>query len=133
MSGTAIKISPDGDMEMLGVPAPGETLSWLYQNIGCDTVDVVGMPKDLDFWIDDNGLYAGSPEPNIVASLFALNFGVNLASPIMGTVMLTKHDGQGNTVGLDLAEAAAFLLTLRFMIADAMKDTEVINSEFSLN
>lgn len=135
MSGIAFKISPDGNMERLEVPEPGETLPWLYRNIGCNLVDVVGMPQDLDFWLDDEGLY---PEPNIMASLFALNFGVNLAAPIVGNVILAKHDGQGNTVGLDMAEAAAFLLTLKAMIADAnsamaMKDAGVTGSGFSLN
>ena len=138
MSGIAFKISPDGNLERLEVPGPGETLLWLYQNIECGMVDVIGMPQDLDFWFDDEGTFTENPEPNIMASLFALNFGVNLAAPIVGNVILAKHDGQGNTVGLDLAEAAAFLLTLKAMIADAtssmaLKDAGVISSEISLN
>lgn len=138
MPGIAFKISPDGNMERLNVPEPGKTLPWLYQTIGCNMVDVVGLPEDLDFWIDDEGNFAENPEPNIIATLFALNFGVNLTAPIVGTVVLAAHDEDGNTVGLDLAEAAAFLMTLKVMIAEAnsamaKKDAGFMTTEFSLN
>lgn len=134
----AIKIQPDGVLTRLDLPTDGTTLSWLYQEIGCDLVDCIGLPHGLDFWIDDEGLYSGA-QANLVASLFALMFGdLNLGHPIMGTVIVAKHDDDGNTIALDNAEYAAFLLTLRAMVREIMAATSkgspgVIATEISPN
>jgi hypothetical protein len=138
---SAMVITTDGDVKPAPVPA-SDTLHWLYEQIGCSTVDVLGLPHDQDMWVDDEGLINDSPV-NVLATLWARYFG-GLDVVIYGNVVLAKHDGQGATVDLDEREEMATMLTLLRIVdmaAEAMGDGPgkdesgqvVLASSYSLN
>ena len=105
----ALVLTTDGEVKPAPVPA-SDTLHWLYEQISCSLVDVVRLSKDLDMWIDDEGLINESPV-NILATLWARWFG-GLDVIIHGNAVLAKNDGQGNTVELGAQEVYAFMSTM---------------------
>lgn len=125
----ALVITTEGDVKPASVPSDQSAhLAWMYEQISCSMVDVVGMPHDLDFWIDDEGEIAGKPV-NVIATLWARYF-AGLDVILYGDVILAKHDGQGNTVDPSDRETTAFMLTMVKVIDMA---TGVLVSEISPN
>lgn len=97
----ARKINLDGSTEPLELPDGSEAgqLRYLYDAIGCTTVEVVqlvlpgpGRPG-LDMWIDEEGLCKESPL-NVAASLFAADL-TGYAYRIHGVVVLGSSDDMG--------------------------------------
>ena len=88
-------------------------LAWLYFNLGCHMVQVVtpqpgSIFADLaiDGWCDEEGLYV--PEPKLNGTVM-ITFGY---PQIVGNVLLTGNDDQGNTLPLDpdvITEISKFL------------------------
>lgn len=132
----ALVITTEGDVKPASVPSDQSAhLAWMYEQISCSTVDVVGMPHDLDFWIDDEGLITGKPV-NVIATLWARYFG-GLDVTLHGDVILAKHDSRGNTVDPSDREAVAFMVTMEKvldMAVESLPDVAVIEMpDISLN
>jgi len=76
------------------------TLDELYRLIQCRWVDVVALDKNVDMWIDDEGMYAND-EPNWATTTIAHAFGF-VAQPYFGTAVFTGGvDEDGNSTPLD--------------------------------
>lgn len=74
-------------------------LQTMYDNIGCDTVDVVRLPNNIDVWVDDEGLLKSG---NVVMDYLVKEnkeseeFSLQLA----GNALLLSYDNEGNSLGL---------------------------------
>ncbi|MDN5917933.1 MAG: DUF3846 domain-containing protein [Pseudonocardia sp.] len=110
---TALALTPSGNLFDVRLPreADGTTLKGLYATIDCDLVDVVGLTSTLDMWVDDEGLSNGA-EINWPATGLAGVYG-HTSQSYGGTVVLTEHDDEGNTVSLrpELRAAVVQVLT----------------------
>lgn len=85
----------------------GSTLQHFYAEIGCHTVDCVGLAADLDMWLDDEGLLVEEPRINHGATAIAAMYGKTF-QPYVGTVVFTGGvDDEGNTLGLDALQIKA--------------------------
>lgn len=117
----AIRITVDGGWSAVDMPE-GDTLHWLYGQIGCRYVDLVRLPDGLDMWIDDDGSFVDDGQNvNILAT--ALNLYMGNAHPALwGTMMITRHNGEGDTTGLDDEDVVMLNMVLRALrtrLADA--------------
>jgi hypothetical protein len=92
-----VTITPDGEVRDAELDADN-VLAGLYEQIGCDMVDLVRLTPTLDMWLDDEGLVTGQPV-NIVATWLARAFGWR-HQPYFGTVVLAEHDDAGDTVSI---------------------------------
>ncbi|MGH7919401.1 MAG: DUF3846 domain-containing protein [Candidatus Dormibacteraceae bacterium] len=84
----ALRLDPDGNLRRVALAADteGSHLRSMYQQIGCELVECVGLREDLDMWCDEEGKLNGSP-PNIGASLVLQRFGI--PDLIVGTALFT--------------------------------------------
>lgn len=90
----------DGTASAIQRPAHQDTLRWLYEQIGCHTVDVVQLTEALDMWLDDEGMLTADPQINWQATAVAGGFG-QLAQALYGNaVLLGGCDDEGNTLPL---------------------------------
>lgn len=96
---TLLKITPAGEIEVLSAMA-GHFLDAAYEAIDCRSVDVVQVSDTLDVWLDDEGLFAESPQVNYPVMVVVAAMGAPLVQPLVGTAVLARHDGMGNTVSL---------------------------------
>jgi hypothetical protein len=97
--GKAIRITVDGDWQAVDMP-DGDTLHWLYEQIGCRCVDLVRLDGELDMWLDDEGMYVNDGENvNMLATALNLAMG-NLHPALWGTMIITRHNGEGDTTSL---------------------------------
>lgn len=113
----AILITPDDHFAGTIIPFDNTVspnhLAWLYFTLGCHTVDVVTPQPGsmfaglaIDGWCDDEGLFVAYPQLNDTAMLA---FGY---PQLVGSVLLTGNDDQGNTLPLDpdvITEISKFL------------------------
>jgi hypothetical protein len=103
MAGTVIVITTEEKVRE--VPLKGDTLHFLYEQIGCSTVDCVRLADGLDMWVDDEGLYTS--EVNWLATMLAHTFGF-LGEAIYGDVVLADGNSEGETIAL--SDEALFAL-----------------------
>lgn len=120
--GKAIRITVDGDWSTVDMPGPGETLHWLYGQIGCTCVDLVRLDADLDMWLDDEGMYVNDGE-NVNLLATALNLAMGNGHPALwGTMVIARHDQMGDTTSLtdeDIKMLNAVLRVLKMRLAAA--------------
>lgn len=99
--GNVIIVKTDGTYTVKALEKP--SLEMMYREIGCDTVDLCRLEADIDMWMSDT--YGVQMEPiNISATMFNYAVGTQVLTPIRGTVFFAKHDGKGETIGLNLYE-----------------------------
>lgn len=117
----AIRITVDGDYAEIGMPE-GDTLHWLYDQIGCDCVDLVRLDPDLDMWLDDMGAYVNDGE-NVNTLATTLNLYKGNGHPALwGTAVITRHNQEGDTIGLtdgDVGELNGVLRHFKVRLVDA--------------
>ena len=46
-----------------------DNLDHMYQLLGCTMVEVIKVNKELDLWVDEEGLLSNNIKPNILASV----------------------------------------------------------------
>lgn len=75
-------------------------LKHMYDLIGCDLVEAVRLPKDIDIWVDEEGLLKSGNivigykvEPNEESDGFELQ--------LAGNALFLSSDEEGNTIGLN--------------------------------
>jgi hypothetical protein len=117
----AIRITVEGDWSTVDMPE-GDTLHWLYSQIGCSCVDLVRLDRDVDMWLDDEGAFVNDGE-NVNMLATALNLAMGNGHPALwGTMVITRHNQEGDTTGLaddDIAMLNAILRTLRIRLVEA--------------
>lgn len=95
-----VLLGVDGSAAAIQRPAHQDTLQWLYEQIGCRTVEVVTLTPALDMWLDEEGLMTADARVNWQATAVAGGFGA-LAQPLYGNaVLLGGCDEEGNTLPL---------------------------------
>lgn len=87
---SAAQVEIDGD----------DTLSGMYEIIGCHSVDVVALADGIDMWLDDEGLYNSPINP--IATAVARSFG-HVHQPYFGVTLVTGNKG-ADTTGLTHAQ-----------------------------
>lgn len=119
----SMMIHPNGFTEILDFPE-GDKLSWYYEKIGCDLIDVVepyALAHIADVYgleslrgkfcliVDDEGLLKEKPEINLIASLL---YGADHhGQALFGNVIVAKNDYTeegADSVGMD--DSDLFLL-----------------------
>lgn len=113
----AIKVTPEGEVAILDMPE-GDTLQWLYKQIGCTMVDLVRLDEVHDMWMDDD--FVTPPPVNGAATLLRALFRgepLNLDYPVYGSVILARHDGRGATTGLTDNDVRSFNIILNGYLA----------------
>ena len=74
-------------------------LRFMYEEIGCSTVDMVALTPTVDVWVDDEGMY--NSQPNIVGATVVENLvrttGRTLRQPLFGTLLFLSRDGEDAT------------------------------------
>lgn len=105
-------IPPDGSMSVV-TPKPNEdSLRMLYRAIGCTSVELIRLPRDIDMWVDEEGTFVEAPVSNLYAAAIIGLLDPELAGLVIpvGTVVLAKSS-RASTVSLD-AETASFVIAL---------------------
>lgn len=75
----------------------------MREYIGCAFYDVIGLPENIDVWVDDEGLYRQPLNPELSA-LVSLH---RPYAPVHGNALILGHDGNGETVSLTLDQMAS--------------------------
>lgn len=119
MTGHAILIRPIHHFECELIPfepdATGSTLNWLYFHLQCHTVtcltplggSILGAIPNLDAWGDDEGLFVAEPKLN-GSAMIALGY-----PQLVGNIVLTSHDDDGNTLPLTVDQIDSITKFLR--------------------
>lgn len=98
-----VLITRDGRMEKIQRPAHQDTLRWLYEQIGCRTVDAITLGDSrhgFSLWVDDEGMLISNAEANLTATAICATFGA-IRQLLYGTaVLLGGVDDDGDTLGL---------------------------------
>jgi hypothetical protein len=111
----AIRITVEGEWSEVDMPEPGETLHWLYEQIGCSCVDLVRLSPVIDMWLDDEGMYVNDGE-NINFLATALNQAMgNLHPALYGNMVIARHNQEGDTTGLKAEDIGALNALLRHL------------------
>lgn len=85
------------------------SLNCMYENIECDTVDVVRLPERIDAWVDDEGLLkSGNP-----VTLFSIEEENEMQ--IAGNVLFLSYDNKGKSIGLNQVQVEWLQNNLRVM------------------
>jgi hypothetical protein len=105
---TSLVLTPGGDVREVTLPDSG-SLHFMYQQMGCSTVDVVRLTSRLDMWIDDNGIY--TQPVNVMATALAQRYG-KVYQPYHGTVLLCSVDEHGNSINLTVEQVRGLLVTM---------------------
>lgn len=109
----ALLIAPTGDIVQINLPSgTRDQLTVMYSVLRCRNVACVGVSSSIHMWVDDEGLYSHTDEPNFPAVFFLSNFG-QVVQPIYGPVLLTGgSDEEGDTLPLSRDKLAAILSKL---------------------
>ena len=103
----ALRLTSDGDLRRVELEAgpDGDHLRSMYDQIGCDLVECVGLRDDLDMWVDEEGKLKDSWNLNLAATAVLQRHGV--PDLVAGTASLTGGaDDEGNTRGISDETAA---------------------------
>lgn len=102
-------IAVDGTSREVEVPAKNARLQMMYAELGCSTVEMIGLDDGLDVWVDDEGMYRS--EPNLVGTLVvAMMAGRVLQQPLFGNLLFLGrvNDDAAGLDSTDLAMVSAF-------------------------
>ncbi|RFA17845.1 DUF3846 domain-containing protein [Subtercola boreus] len=81
-------------------------LSGMYEQIGCRTVDVIGLEGRIDVWVDDEGLYMQEPNPTLTGMLrLTRPFQTHLS----GAGLFLTTDEEGDTLPLTPEQIATVI------------------------
>lgn len=106
----SLVITPEGEFRRINLAGSSrDRLNQMYEQLGCDLVDVVRLTTNVDMWLDDEGVY--SREPNLVATALAQHFGY-VYQPYFGPVLLCSSNADGDSVDLTGDQVEAVLRTL---------------------
>ena len=97
----ALRLTSDGDLRRIDLEAGpgGDHLRAMYDQIGCDLVECVGLRDGLDMWVDEEGKLKDSWNLNLAATAVLQRHGV--PDLVAGTALLTGGaDEEGNTLGI---------------------------------
>lgn len=97
---TGIRITTEGEMETIEIDGDS-TLNSMYQAIGCDLVQMIGLDCGVDAIFDEEGKYNGA-EPNSRATRTVRGLGFRFfpGDSLSGAVIFLGHTVEGETVGL---------------------------------
>ena len=92
------------DVKVVDAPNEKNVLEFLYEKIGCKTVDVAYLPNNILAWVNDEGMIEGG---NVVCDY---GNGAILAGTIVFSASETGHDGKTNW--LDSVEAVNYAIDI---------------------
>lgn len=102
------------NIQIIDAPQDDKNLEFLYKNIECDTFDVAYF-KDVDFWVDDNGLITSG---KIVCEYTYDDYTV----PLAGNIVVSKSaDNLGRTVWFDVDKD----MDLMMKVIDTLENAEL--------
>ncbi|MFE6104991.1 DUF3846 domain-containing protein [Streptomyces laurentii] len=111
----ALLVRPTGEYKLIDWPS-GNHLEILRTTIGCETVDVADINKNLSMWVDDEGLLSAEPQENIPATLLCALNGVP-RQIYFGSAVFTGGTGRGGeTLGLTEYEALDLIEALQITL-----------------
>ena len=103
-----IRATVDGRAEGIVVNVGTSILTGLQEQIGCETVDLVRLPNQVEAWVDDNG--AHTAEVNPTASVATVVLGRSRrVDPLYGTVLFLSADRAGDVRSLSPDQYTAVL------------------------
>lgn len=122
---TVVKIEISGRAEVVELRANEREIGEaLREVLDCRSFEVVRLASGLDMLIDEEGLFADSPEVNRLATRIARSYGLRWQSYV-GRVVFASTDREGNTRSLSEDQVAALVNTADFgglLVLDASRD-----------
>ena len=91
-----------------------ERLNQMRELVECESLDVSYISDQYVAWVDDEGLL--NPEPNIETLVYVHNNQVAYGSQLAGNILITGHDGSGETLGLTKEQLKDVKMNLRIVI-----------------
>lgn len=115
--GKAVRISPDGEAEVVDFADYPSTLKALQEGVE-GLVDVVRC-DGVDAWVNDEGIYTHADQPNHVGTLLATALGATYpGAALRGPMVFAESDEEGETVPLG-AEQSVRVADLLLRLADS--------------
>lgn len=86
----------------------------LKELVGCDALDVIYISDKIIGWVDDEGLFKNGN--TIQTIVYVQDNQVVYTNKIAGNIVITSHDGAGNTIGLTDEMKKDLNINLRIVI-----------------
>ena len=104
--GWAVVVPPGWDTPVRVIAYEPDLLAMCYREIGCRTVERLGLGTELEVWLDEDGLWARPPEPNARATGLALTHLRRMSQVLVGVAVFTgAADEHGDTQSLTRSAA----------------------------